>query len=97
RATRNVNTCPALRSDFSSVESSLRTTLFSVTTGDLKMSQTPNLLICLRPPLQQTQPGALISPHPREAQPATLHRAGLLLRPAPRPRQLLSSASSPLA
>src|SRR5436305_6954636 len=47
-STRNVNTCPALRSEFSSVESSFRRTLFSVTTGDFKMSQTPILLIVSR-------------------------------------------------
>ncbi len=39
---------PDTRSLFSSVESSLRMTLFSVTTGDFNMSQTPNLLIVSR-------------------------------------------------
>src|SRR5438552_18590778 len=47
-STRNVNTWPAFRSVFSSVESSFKRTLFSVTTGDFKMSQTPILLIVSR-------------------------------------------------
>src|SRR5688572_24393568 len=47
-STRNVSTCPALRPLFSSVESSLRITLFSVTTGDFRMSQTVKLLIVSR-------------------------------------------------
>src|SRR4029079_19100171 len=45
RATRNVKICPCLRLLSSSVEFSLRMTLFLVTTGDLKMSQVDNLLI----------------------------------------------------
>src|SRR3982751_3224545 len=45
RSTRKVNTWPFRRSLFSSVESSLRIMLFSVTTGAFKMSQTVTLLI----------------------------------------------------
>src|SRR6478752_2027162 len=44
-STRKVKTCPAFRSVFSSDESSFRMTLFSVTTGDFRMSQTVKLLI----------------------------------------------------
>src|SRR5262249_17116656 len=45
RSTRKVKTCPVFRPLFSSVESSFRMTLFSVTTGDFKISQPPALLI----------------------------------------------------
>src|SRR5687768_11910002 len=48
RSTRKVRTCPALRplsSPSPCVESSFRMTLFSVTTGDFRMSQTLKLLI----------------------------------------------------
>src|SRR4051794_32456164 len=48
RSTRKVRTCPALRLLFSSLESSFRMTLFSVTTGDFKMSQTVKLFIVSR-------------------------------------------------
>src|SRR5262249_34376594 len=47
-STRKVSTCPTLRPLFSSVESSFRMTLFSVTTGDFSIAQTPSLLISRR-------------------------------------------------